>query len=225
MLSAPQGNTMKKLHPAIISPLPLYRQQRPLIRRAMIEHKKSRRLSLGPHITLHFEDYMTMKYQVQEMVYIEQLSDEAAIQEEIDVYSPLIPDGTNLKCTMMLEFPLEHERRVALRKLVGVEHLVYLQVAGFEPIAAVADEDLPRSTPDKTSAVHFLRFEFTPAMIDAARRGANWIAFTDHPLYSYRLEPVPARFVQALMRDFTDSPTDGKSAAPAREPVSYPIDA
>lgn len=216
---------MKKLHPAIISPLPLYRQQRPLIRRAMIEHKKSRRLSLGRHVTLHFEDYMTMKYQVQEMVYIEQLSDEAAIQEEIDVYNPLIPDGTNLKCTMMLEFPLEQERRMALRKLVGVEHVIYLQVTGFEPIAAIADEDLPRSTSDKTSAVHFLRFEFTPAMIAAARSGADWIAFSDHPLYRHRLEPVPAHVVQALMHDFTASPTGGKFAAPAHDSASSPAGA
>lgn len=193
---------MKKLHPAVISPLELYRQQRPLIRRAMIEHKKNRRLSLGPHVTLHFEDYMTMKYQVQEMVYIEQLADEAAIQEEIDVYNPLIPDGTNLKCTMMIEFPLQRERRLALRQLVGLEHRIFLQVADFEPISAIADEDLPRSTPDKTSAVHFLRFQFSPAMIDAARQGAHWAAFSDHPLYRHRIDPVSPQIMQALMRDF-----------------------
>lgn len=200
---------MRKLHPAAIRPPEVYRQQRALIRRAMIDHKKSRRVSLGPHLTLHFEDYMTMKYQVQEMVYIEQLADEAAIQEEINVYNPLIPDGTNLKCTMMLEFPCEQERHVALRELVGVEHRIFVQVAGFKPIAAIADEDLPRSTPDKTSAVHFLRFEFSPAMIEAARRGADWAVFSDHPLYRYRISCLPPPITQSLVRDFSPpAPTE-----------------
>lgn len=193
---------MKKLDLAGISSLDLYTRQRPLLRPAMIEHKKQRRLALGPHLMLHFEDYLTMKYQVQEMVYIERLTCSAAVQEEIDVYNPLIPDGTNLKCTMMIEFSDEQERRDALQRLVGLENRIYLQVLGYEPVCAIADEDLVRTTPGKTSAVHFLRFEFTPDMIAAARDGAHWAAFSDHPLYQHRMEPLPPLITQALLKDF-----------------------
>jgi len=193
---------MKKLNLAAIGTLEQYQPQRPLTRRAMIEHKRNRRLALGPHVSLHFEDYMTMKYQVQEMMYVEQLSEAAAIQEEIDVYNPLIPDGNNLKCTLMIEFPDANQRRQALRQLIALERQVFLQVAGFEPVGAIANEDLTRSTPDKTAAVHFLRFEFTPAMIDAACQGAHWIAFSDHPRYRHRLDPIPEVIAQSIVRDF-----------------------
>lgn len=214
---------MRKLSLGVIGTLEQYQQQRALIRRAMIEHKRSRLLSLGPHVTLHFEDYMTMKYQVQEMMYIERLQDPAAVQEEIDVYNPLIPDGSNLKCTMMIEFPDQEQRRQALRELVELEHRIFLQIADHAPVAAIADEDLPRSTADKTSAVHFLRFEFTPPMIAAARSGATWRAFADHPRYRHQVDPMSSALTRQLLRDFEPRQTADRNAANAHQDVATEV--
>lgn len=193
---------MNKLTLGSIGTFDQYQLQRPAIRQAMIAHKKNRRVQLGPNATLHFEDTMTMRYQVQEMMRAEQLRDAAAITGEIEAYNPLIPDGSNLKCTLMLEFPVAAERRVQLHLLRNVEHQVYVQVAGFDPVSPIADEDLQRSAADKTSAVHFLRYEFSADMIRAAKEGATWIIFSDHPAYRYRLEPVPDHITRALCRDF-----------------------
>jgi hypothetical protein len=194
---------MKKLTLANIGTLDQYQQQRPAIRQAIIEHKKNRRLPLGPNATLHFEDYMTMKYQVQEMMRAENLRNNEAIEEELEAYNPLIPDGSNLKCTFMIEFPDENERREALRRLLNLEHHVFIQIEGFEPVAAIADEDLQRSTEEKTSAVHFMRYEFTPEMIAAARNGANWAIYSNHPAYQHRVDPLPANIASSLTRDFS----------------------
>jgi hypothetical protein len=193
---------MKKLTIASVGTLEQYLPLSPAIRQAIIEHKKNRRVPLGPDTTLHFEDQMTMKYQVQEMMRAENLRDPAAIKEELDAYNPLIPDGCNLKCTFMIEFPDETERRQALRKLIGLENHIFIQIQGFAPVRPIADEDLERSTEDKTSAVHFLRFEFSPEMINAAISGAAWRVFSDHPHYQHQLDPLPANITRALNRDF-----------------------
>ncbi|TFH75394.1 DUF3501 family protein [Gammaproteobacteria bacterium LSUCC0112] len=193
---------MKKLTVASIGTLDQYQQQRPAIRQAIIEHKNNRRLALGPNTTLHFEDYMTMKYQVQEMMRAENLRDTESITQELDAYNPLIPDGSNLKCTFMIEFPDESERRQQLKRLINLEHQVFIQIEGFDPVAPVADEDLERSTDDKTSAVHFMRYEFTSEMIAAAKQGAPWSVFSKHPAYQHRVEPLPENIRSSLCRDF-----------------------
>jgi hypothetical protein len=197
-----ERNIMKKLTIASIGTLDQYQQQRPTIRQAIIEHKKNRRLSLGPNASLHFEDYMTMKYQVQEMMRAENLRDNAAIEEELEAYNPLIPDGSNLKCTFMIEFPDENERRQALRQLVNLEHHIFMQIKGFAPVPAIADEDLERSTEDKTSAVHFLRFEFSPEMIAATKKGTPLAVYSSHPAYLHRVDPLPDNIASSLARDF-----------------------
>jgi hypothetical protein len=193
---------MKKLTLASVGTFDQYQQQRPAIRQAIIEHKKNRRVALGPNATLHFEDYMTMKYQVQEMIRAEHMRDAGAIREELDAYNPLIPDGCNLKCTFMIEFPDETERRHQLKALINLEHHVFIQIEGFEAVAPIADEDLERSTDDKTSAVHFMRYEFSPGMIDAAKKGAAWTIYSDHPAYQHRIQPLPDNVASSLCRDF-----------------------
>lgn len=193
---------MKKLTVASIGTLDQYQQQRPAIRQAIIEHKKNRRLALGPNATLHFEDTMTMKYQVQEMMRTENLRNNAAIKQELDAYNPLIPDGSNLKCTFMIEYPDENQRRQALRQLINLEHRIFVQIEGFPPVAAIADEDLERSTDDKTSAVHFMRFEFSADMIEAAKNGAPWAVYSSHPAYVHRIDPLPDNIAGSLTRDF-----------------------
>lgn len=164
---------MKKLERADLYTLEAYAEQRPAFRARVLEHKKHRRLHLGPHVTLLFEDRLTIQYQVQEMLRIERIFEAAAIQEELDAYNPLIPDGGNLKATMLIEFPDIEIRQRELARLGGIEHRVYARVDGHPPVFAIADEDLPRSEQDKTAAVHFLRFEFAPALVQALRGGAG----------------------------------------------------
>lgn len=193
---------MKKLTVADLGSLEQYLALRPAIRRAIIEHKKNRRIDLGANASLYFEDYMTMKYQVQEMMRAERLKDNEAIQEEVDAYNPLIPDGRNLKATFMLEFPDEHERRSKLADLIDIEHKVWLQIDGHAKVYAIADEDIPRSTHEKTSAVHFLRFEFSTEMIESARNCSAWSLGCSHPLYLHEVAPLKESVTSSLTRDF-----------------------
>lgn len=195
---------MKKLSVADIGNLESYEKQRPAIRQAIIEHKKNRRLALGPNATLHFEDYMTMKYQVQEMMRAERLRDDEAIEEELEAYNPLIPDGSNLKVTFMIEFPDENQRKEELRKLVGIENQVFIRIGDQDPVAPICNEDLERSTEDKTSSVHFMRFELTDEMIAAARNGEPWAIYCEHPAYQHRADPVPDNIARSLTRDFDE---------------------
>jgi len=146
-------------------------------------HKKLRLVELGKHASLHFEDALTMQYQVQEMLRLERIFEPELIQEELDVYNPLIPDGCNWKATFMVEYPDAEERKRQLAKLIGVETAVWVQVADFARVHPVANEDLDRQTEDKTSAVHFLRFELTPDMAAAAKAGAAIRMGVDHPHY------------------------------------------
>lgn len=193
---------MKKLTVADLGTLDQYEKQRPAIRQAIIEHKKNRRVPLGPNASLYFEDYMTMKYQVQEMMRAEKLRDTEAIEEEIAAYNPLIPDGSNLKATFMIEYSDEEVRKQALRELIGIENKVYIRIEGFAAVYPIADEDLERSTEEKTSAVHFLRFEFSEEMIAAARKGAVWSIVCEHAAYAYKIDPLPENIASSLSRDF-----------------------
>jgi hypothetical protein len=192
---------MQKLTRADLLSLEQYAEQRPAMRARVLEHKKNRHVQLGPHATLAFEDHLTIQYQVQEMLRIERVFEARGIQDELDAYNPLIPDGSNLKATFMIEYDDEAERRGALARLIGVEDRVWLRVAGFDPVYAIADEDMERANEDKTSAVHFARFEFTPAMIDALNAGAGLAAGIDHPNMTVQLDPLPAATRAALAAD------------------------
>jgi Protein of unknown function (DUF3501) len=192
---------MHKLERKDLWSLEDYAQKRADYRREIIEHKRARTLHLGPNLTLLFEDRMTMHYQVQEMLRAERIFEAAGIQDELDAYNPLIPDGRNWKATMLVEYADERERRAALAKLKGIETGVWLQVRGFGPITPIADEDLERETEEKTSSVHFLRFELTPEMIKAFKAGAELDAGVDHPNYSHEVKPVPAVLRKALLAD------------------------
>jgi len=192
---------MQKLTRAAIWSLEDYAVRRAAFRAEVIEHKKVRRVVLGPHATLMFEDFTTMKYQVQEMLRVERIFEAAAIAEEIDAYNPLIPDGANWKATFMVEYDDVAERRTALAQLIGVEHRVWIRVGAHAPIHPIANEDLPRSTDEKTAAVHFLRFELSPDQIAAVKAGAKIAIGIDHPLLSYRLDPIPEPIRASLAAD------------------------
>jgi Protein of unknown function (DUF3501) len=181
--------------------LEAYAKARPDFRARVLAHKKARSVHLGEHITVMFEDELTLRYQIQEMLRIEKAFEEDAIQDELDAYNPLVPDGSNLKATMLIEYEDVEERRVALMKLKGVEDRVYVAAAGFDRVWAIADEDLPRENEVKTSAVHFLRFEFTPDMVAALKGGAALAAGVDHPAYQAAIAQVGPVTRDALVAD------------------------
>jgi hypothetical protein len=162
-----------------------YAQQRDDFRRRVIAHKKQRRVGIGPHLFLYFEDRLTVQYQVQEMLRIERIFEAESIEEELETYNPLIPDGSNLKATAMLEYQDVGQRKQQLALLRGIEDLVWIQVDGYEPVYAISNEDLERSNEEKTSAVHFMRFELEPEMITALRSGAPLKTGSSHPSYLY----------------------------------------
>jgi hypothetical protein len=164
-------------------------------------HKKDRKLALGPHATLYFEDRLTMHYQVQEMLRAERIFEAAAIQEELDAYNPLIPDGSNWKATFMIEYDDVAARQEALAKLLGVEGRVWMAVDGFERVFAIADEDLDRATEEKTSSVHFLRFELSGEMVAAAKGGADIAAGIDHAELCYQVDALSPATRAALVAD------------------------
>ncbi len=192
---------MHKLLRQDLLSLEQYALQRSAIRARLMEHRRVRRLALGAHCTWSFEDRETIRYQVQEMLRAERIFEAAGIEEELATYNPLIPDGGNLKATLLVEYPDPDERAARLRELRGLERRCWLRVAGHEAVYAVADEDLERETADKTSAVHFLRWEFTPAMIAALKGGAVLAAGIDHPAYQVRVEAVPEETRRALLAD------------------------
>lgn len=168
-----------------------YAESRAEFRARVMAHKKDRRVALGPHATLCFEDRLTIQYQVQEMLRVERIFEPAGILDELDAYNPLIPDGTNWKATFMLEYEDLDARHAALARLRGIEHRVWVQVAGFEPVCAIADEDLERTDATKTSAVHFLRFELTAPMAAAVKAGAGVGLGSDHPDYRHQVQAGP----------------------------------
>jgi len=192
---------MKKLTREDLLGLEQYAARRAAFRQRLMAHKRLRRIALGDNASLHFEDRLTIQYQVQEMLRIERIFEAEKIQAELDAYNPLIPDGSNLKATLMLEYADPQQRHEALAALVGMEHQVWLQVAGHPPLRAIADQDLPRSDPHKTSAVHFLRFEFVPAMAASLRQGAVLAMGCDHPAYRVRTGALPAAIGAMLAED------------------------
>ncbi|MBU1426397.1 MAG: DUF3501 family protein [Gammaproteobacteria bacterium] len=178
-----------------------YARARPEFRSKVMAHKKNRTVQLGDHVSLLFEDALTMQYQVQEMLRLERMFEPEPIQEELDVYNPLIPDGSNWKATMMIEYPDITERQRKLGELIGIEDRTWVQVAGHERVYAIADEDLDRATEEKTSAVHFLRFELTPPMIATLKQGADLGMGIDHARYQAHVEPVPSAVHMELLND------------------------
>ena len=171
--------------------LEAYARERNAFRARVIEHKKRRAVAPGEHVTLQFEDELTMRYQVQEMLRTERIFEEAGIDDELEAYNPLVPDGSNLKATMMIEYPDVAERQRALARLKGIEARVWVQVEGCARVYAIADEDLERENEEKTSAVHFLRFELEREMRNALRQGAGLALGVDHPHYQASVEAAP----------------------------------
>lgn len=184
-----------------LMPLERYHTERTAFRQRVIAHKASRQVCLGPHLTLLFEDRLTIQYQIQEMLRVERIFEPEGIQEELDAYNPLIPDGENWKATLMIEYEDLEERRLALQRLVGIEHDVWVQIGASARVKAIADEDTERSKEAKTAAVHFLRFQLTPELAAAARSGAPISIGVAHPLYHYSLDPVPEPVRLALVSD------------------------
>ena len=199
--SVSDGTSMKKLTRHDLYSLEKYAELRPQFRSRVMAHKKNRQLAIGPHATLYFEDRLTMQYQIQEMLRIERIFEAAGVNEELAAYNPLIPDGSNWKATFMLEFPDAAERREALTRLKGVENSVWARVAGFGSVRPQVDEDLERADEEKTSAVHFLRFELTSEMIQAVRQGAAIAMGIDHPDYTHRVDSLPPATRDSLAQD------------------------
>jgi hypothetical protein len=180
--------------------LEAYARERPQFRAKVMAHKKNRTVQLGDHLTLIFEDELTVRYQVQEMLRVERIFEEAGIQEELEAYGPLVPDGRNLKATMMLEYPDAEERRKWLARLIGIEDKIWVQAEGHGRVWAIADEDLERQNEQKTSSVHFLRFELSERMADSLKEGAVLLIGVEHEQYSARLQAPPA-VRDALVKD------------------------
>ena len=172
--------------------LEAYAKQRKAIRAEAIVHRRLRTVALGEHVSVQFEDEQTIRRQIQEMLHIEKIFDEAGIQGEIDAYAPLVPDGSNWKATMLIEYPDVHERRRELGRLIGIEDRMFVEVEGQPRVYAVADEDLDRETDEKTSSVHFLRFEFPPAAREALRAGAQAKLGCDHTNYPAHVQIAEA---------------------------------
>lgn len=183
--------------------LETYAKARPEFRKRVIEHKKLRTLALGEHVTLIFEDELTIRYQIQEMLRIEKIFEEDGILHELESYTPLVPDGNNFKATMMIEYDDPVERKKALSKLIGVEDRVWVQVEGSPKVYAIADEDLERENDEKTSSVHFLRFELSKDMCEALKYGVTLSVGIDHENYRVAISPVPATSRNALVADLS----------------------
>jgi hypothetical protein len=192
---------MQKLTRDDLMGLEQYSVAREDFRSKVLDHKRNRRIDLGANAALYFEDRLTMQYQVQEMLRIERIFEAGGIDEELNVYNPLIPDGSNWKATFMVEFPDEDERRAMLERLVGIEEKVFLQIDDGKRIFPIADEDLERSSAEKTSAVHFLRFELSADEASALKQGATLAAGIDHDNYNVEKYPVGDNIRQSLVAD------------------------
>jgi hypothetical protein len=192
---------MEKLTVEDLMSLERYARERPAFRARVLEHKRNRKLAVGPNVTWTFEDRLTMQYQVQEMLRAERIFEPEGIREELDAYNPLIPDGSNWKATLLIEFPDVDERQRQLAQLIGLEDRCWVQVRGHDRVYAIADEDLERENAEKTSSVHFLRFELTPPMISALASGAALAAGVDHDRYRHSVDPVPEPVKAALVAD------------------------
>ena len=192
---------MRKLEASDLMGLEAYHRSRLAFREKVMAHKRDRQVAVGPNATLYFEDLLTIQYQVQEMLRIERIFEAEAIDEELQAYVPLIPDGSNLKATFMVEFPDPEERRRELARLVGIEDKVYIQVSGCDRVYAIADEDLERANDEKTSAVHFLRFEMNSSMVKSLKDSAEISIGIDHPNYCHSVETLSIAVRSALLAD------------------------
>lgn len=192
---------MQTLTSTDLLPLEHYARERAQIRERMIGYRAARRLEVGPNCTWSFEDRETVRYQVQEMLRTERIFEAAGINEELAAYNPLIPSGRNLKATLLIEYPEALERAAKLAQLRGMERRCWLQVAGHERVYAIADEDMERENEQKTSAVHFLRFELSDAMVASLKTDAGLMAGVDHPAYQHAVDPLPADLRAALLAD------------------------
>ena len=180
-----------------------YHQQRPEIRANTMAHKKSRNLAVGPNVMLYFDDATTLKYQIQEILRAEKVFDAEGIMEEIDTYNAMMPTGTNFKATMMIEYVDVEERVAALQQLIGIDRKTLIQIEGFDKVFAISNEDLDRETEDKTSAVHFMRFELTADMIGAVKNGSDVSVGIDHDKYTHAVSPVPDNYRDAFVNDLS----------------------
>ena len=194
---------MNKLALNDLLSLERYARERSAFRARVLEHKRDRQIQIGPHMTWLFEDRLTIQYQVQEMLRTERIFEPEGIEDELGAYNPLIPDGQNWKVTLLIEYPDPQERQVALTRLKGVEDRCWVQAQGHARVFAIADEDLERENDEKTSAVHFLRFELDAAMIESLRAGASLAVGVEHPQYQYDVSSVPAATRTALIADFS----------------------
>jgi hypothetical protein len=192
---------LPKLTRSDLMSLEQYSTARKDFRAKVLDHKSRRTLAVGPNATWCFEDQLTVQYQVQEMLRIERIFETAGIEDELGAYNPLVPDGQNWKATFLIEYPDPAERKVRLSGLKGVENRCWVQVAGFDRVWAIADEDLERENDEKTSAVHFLRFELTPAMCEAVKSGAAIGVGVDHENYRFSVEPLPQASRDSLAKD------------------------
>ena len=195
------NTTTNKLTPQSLWTLEHYAKVRNKFREEMIKHKKNRMVRLGENLTLHFEDVETIKYQVQEILRIEKTFEEEGILEELEAYNPLIPDGSNFKCTMMIEYPNEAVRKEKLRLLKGIEDKVWVKVEGREKVWAIADEDLQRENDEKTSAVHFLRFELDEDMVKSLKYGVGLAIGVEHEAYTVSVDPLQVVVRNSLAGD------------------------
>jgi hypothetical protein len=192
---------MQKLTRKDLYSLEEYSEMRDDYRKKVMTHKKDRRLELGDNVLLMFEDRLIMQYQVQEMLKAEKIFDAAGIEEELAAYNPLIPDGSNWKATMLIQYPDVAERQKQLARLIGIEKKIWMQVEGFDKIFAIADEDLERDTEEKTSAVHFMRYELDDDMVAAVKSGAAISAGVDHENYQATVSPIASNLRDSLAAD------------------------
>jgi len=196
-----EATKMGKVTRESLMTLEAYAKARPEFRRKVLEHKKNRKVALGAHVTLLFEDELTVRYQIQEMLRIEKIFEEEGIEHELEAYNPLIPDGRNFKATMLIEYDDVEVRRRELARLKGIEDRLWVQVEGASRVFAIADEDLERENEEKTSAVHFVRFELSDDMAAALRRGAALSVGVDHENYRAEASPLPDAVRAALVAD------------------------
>lgn len=192
---------MEKLTREDLFSLEKYAEVRGEFRAKVMAHKRQRQVQVGPHARLYFEDRLTMHYQIQEMLRIERIFEAKGIDDELDAYNPLIPDGNNWKATLMIEYEDVEERQANLARMTEIENRVWVNVEGFDKVWAVADEDLERTTEEKTSSVHFLRFELTSAMIDALKQGAAVSVGIEHEVYAYEVDPIDDAVRSSLAQD------------------------
>lgn len=177
-----------------------YAQKRPEFRTQVMQHKKNRQIPLGPNSTLYFEDRLTVRYQIQEMLRIEKVFEAEGIEEELEAYNPMVPDGCNWKATYMIEYTDVDIRAAQLEKMIGIEDLVWVQVDGFDKVWAISDEDLERTNDSKTSSVHFMRFELSKDMINGLKNGNKLSMGVEHSVYTHSIE-LPEESRNSLIND------------------------